>query len=280
MSDIPPDLLALPPGATPILSSDQVGPSVLGGPQWGIFKQTGEPLIAVDSAASVPANSTESIDYARDYRVSDYPQEKGAFQSYNKVQVPFQAKVGFLISTTRTDFLNAIEAAAASLDIVTVVTPEIQYASANIIHYAYRRDGRSGRQLIRVDVWCEEIRISGGVLLSSSSDTTQSPNAAPPTQSGPAQPIATIQNPPTATDTSVGGGFTPVGDQNFTPTSGQIATSAANPGVLNLQGSGPGGFMSLPNLPPGVPNSTGGGASSVFTDVGNALVDTPMAVPF
>lgn len=157
-----------------------------GPPQWGIFSQGGGPILVTDAVASV--------EYARDYHVSDFPQEKGAFASYNKVQVPYQAKVGFLIAQSRIEFLNAVEAAVASLQFVSVVTPEISYPSANLTHYSYRREIRSGVTLIRVDVWCEEIRIIAGAP----PNNAQSTNAATPTQSGQVQAQGTATTEPGA----------------------------------------------------------------------------------
>jgi hypothetical protein len=223
--------------------------SFLSGPQWGIFDQNGNPLLTVDSV--------DSIDYARDYRISDYPQEMGAFESYNKVQVPFQSKIGFLIGPSRAAFLGSIEAATASLDLVTVVTPDIQYPSANLTHYGYRRESRSGVSLIRVDVWCEEVRIIQGSSLSNS----QSTNGASPTQSGPTQGLQTSQNAPPASDTSVGGGFSTGGLDMSAAAPSQL------PGNVNLV-SPPGGILGGASfLPAGIPNSTGGGASSLTTDL-------------
>ena len=52
---------------------DAIGLGVFSGPQWGIFAQSGAPVLV--------ANSVFGIEYARDYRISDYPQEQGAFES-------------------------------------------------------------------------------------------------------------------------------------------------------------------------------------------------------
>lgn len=231
--------------------------------QWGIFTQSGQPLIAVDS--------TDSVEYARDYRVSDYPQEQGAFQSYNKVQTPFQAKVGFLIAASRTDFLNAIEAACASLDLVAVVTPEISYASANLTHYGYRRDGQSGRELIRVDVWCEEIRVTAG----SSTANSRSNNAATPTQSGNVQASPTAQNAPAPSGPGYG----------TDPATGAPATAdtPANAGGGFGTGAGDTSGLVFPSgggttIPPGIPNGTGGGASSMTTDLNDVLTPVPFGM--
>lgn len=163
--------------ATILLTEDSPSTAAFGPQQWGIFTQDGAPVIVHDSVASV--------EYARDYRISDYPQEKGAFQSYNKVKVPFQAKVGFLISETRRDCLQALEKVVESLDLVTVVTPELSYPSANTIHYGFQRTLRSGVTLIRVDVWCQEVRIIGAPV----PGVTQSTNGATPTESGQVQAV-------------------------------------------------------------------------------------------
>jgi hypothetical protein len=130
---------------------------LLAPPAWGIFDSSGKAILEVDSFAD--------IDYARDYSVSDAPQEQGAWESYNKVQQPYQAKIGFLIARSRFAFLQSVEAAAASLQLVSVVTPEIAYPSANITHYGYKRTQVNGVTMIRVEVWLEEIRVTAGTQL-------------------------------------------------------------------------------------------------------------------
>lgn len=264
--------------ATGLLTADAPGlGSAFGPPQWGIFKQGGQPILVTDSVADV--------DYTRDYQISTYPQESGAFQSYNKVQRPFQSKVGFYISTTRTQFLNAIEFAVESLDLVTVVTPEIRYPSANLIRYNYRREARSGVSMFRVEVWCEEVRIVSGAALSKS----QSTNAAGATQSGIVQPVETTQNAPTGTDgapaadgtpaatpATVGGSFpTTTGNSGetvfFQPETGQAIVVA--PGA------------STTTIPEGIPSATGSAGAQLppttltFTDGIPIEVPVPLEPP-
>jgi len=218
-----------------LLTADDPGlGGVFGVGRWGIFGRDGSPILAVDSVGDV--------DYSRDYAISDYPQEQGAFASYNKVQTPFQAKIGFYISTSRIQFLNAVEAAVQSLNLVTVVTPEIRYASANLKHYNYRRDARNGAKLIRVEIWCEQVR----VIVGEPPTNPQSTNAAKPSQSGQVQPTTTTQTAPAASNTGVGGGFVADSPNKY-------------PGFVTKDG--------LPTLPtdrfgPGIPNSTGGGESA------------------
>ena len=207
---VPP--LPVPPGGVnlvaPILATaDVAGLSALvGGPQWGIFSQGGAPVLQADSV--------NSFDYERGYLVSDYPQEQGAFQSYNKVQAPYDAAFSFLTSETRFEFLNSIEAACASLALYVVVTPEISYTSANLVRYKPRtRTSRSGVTMITVDVWLKEIRVTAGASLSSSSaapsptssTTTSSTGGTSPTQTG----LPNAQSPDAASPVS-GGSVQPV----------------------------------------------------------------------
>ncbi len=156
-----------------------------GGPVWGIFDQDGNTVLAADSVASV--------EYQDPWRISDYPQEQGAFESYNKVKSPFTVKIAFLISgdiSNRSDFLETLQRAVESLDLFVVVTPEISYDSANLSFSTYRRTARSGPQLIRVEVWLEEIRVVPTETLSN----TKSTNGAVTQNNGSVSPNATGPN--------------------------------------------------------------------------------------
>lgn len=150
-----------------ILTADAIGLfAFFGQPEWGIFASgSGAPLLLADSVYSV--------EYSRDYQISDFPQEAGAFASYNKVQVPFQAKVSFLANRLRYNFFATVEQATASLDLVTVVMPEFTYPNANITHYGFRRTARNGKTLVMFEVWCEEVRILASSKLSGSNTGTK-----------------------------------------------------------------------------------------------------------
>lgn len=169
------------------MRADSLNPARFGSPQWGIFSGTG--------GAILESNSVLAVEYARDYNVSDYPQEQGAFQSYNKVTIPYLAKVTFVITDTRQQFLGAVEAAVRSLQLVSVITPEVSYSSANLTHYDYRRQ-KQNINLIDVTVWCREIRVAGqtqqtnaGTGASNIGASTASPNGASTT------PLGTVQAP-------------------------------------------------------------------------------------
>lgn len=146
------------PSVASLLTADSPGVLSTSPPMWGIFQQTGAPYLVADSVGSV--------EYRRGYDVSDYPQEQGAFATYNKVQRPYDSKVTLLSSLTRQQLLNVLEPAVASLSLVSVVTPEVSYQSANLTDYAIRpRTARSGVSLVTVDVWLKEIRVTATTSL-------------------------------------------------------------------------------------------------------------------
>lgn len=121
-------------------------------PRWGIFLKG--KLIA-------EADNVLSVEYRQDSRVSQYPQEQGAFQSYNKVATPFEARVQLTKGGSEFDrsaFLKAIESAARSLDLYDVATPERTYSNANIERFDYRRTAHNGAGLITVEIWLVEVR--------------------------------------------------------------------------------------------------------------------------
>ena len=148
---------AFPPSELPpFVSSDSPTiKSALGPQQWGIFDSNGTPVIQSDSVVEV--------DFANEYRISDYPIENGGFESYNKVATPFDARLIFTKGgndSTRASFLASAASALQSLNLYSVLTPEVSYANANVIHYDYRRTAKAGATLITLEVWLREVRVT------------------------------------------------------------------------------------------------------------------------
>lgn len=132
------------------------------GPQWGIFDQQGQPVLTGDSLIS--------MDFRKGYRVADYPIEPNGFESYNKVETPYDAKMTMSVTgggllaipgtqkPDRTAFLDAVAQACASTYLFQMVTPEVTYYNANLIDYNYRRTAEQGVSRIEVDIYIQEIR--------------------------------------------------------------------------------------------------------------------------
>lgn len=214
MADVPnaPGVPALPsfsPGQVALLAADAVliGATALQ-PLWGIYLN-GAPVLASSLASLLGlgalANAVNSVssllgganvanlfsvvdfEYKQDWAVSDYQVEEGAFQSYNKVQNPFDVRMRIAAGGTasnRQALLDIVDAASNSLDLFDVVTPEKIYESCNIDHYDYKRSAGSGLGVIVIDVWLKEIRVTATATF----QNTQQPTAAGQQNVGSVQP--------------------------------------------------------------------------------------------
>jgi hypothetical protein len=155
-------------------------------PVWGVFDTSGNPVAVSDSVVD--------LDFASDSRISNYTQEAGAFNSYNKVQLPSEPRVHLACGGTieeRQAFLAAIDAAKQSTNLYNVVTPEATYLSMNVVGYGYHRDSRNGANLLIVALHLEEVRVTATAQFGQSG-------------TGPALPASQVQNPASADPVSQG----------------------------------------------------------------------------
>lgn len=148
-------------------------------PTWGVFDASGNPVAIADTVTT--------LEYRADSRVPTYPQEDGSFESYNKVQLPYEARVQLVCgrnASYRSAFLEAIEAAKQSTNLYSVVTPDAIYANANIVAYDVRRETHRGVTLLKVSLILEEIRSNAVAAFAN----TQNSASANPTNQGVIQP--------------------------------------------------------------------------------------------
>lgn len=135
---------------------------------WGIY-QGGSPVVLADNVVS--------FDYRQQWAVSDFPVERGGFESYNKVYIPYDARFRFTAGgseSNREALLSSIAAIAGLTTVYNIVTPEAIYPSATITHYDYTRTSNNGLGLMIVDVWTQEIRQTAARAMSSTSSATSS----------------------------------------------------------------------------------------------------------
>jgi hypothetical protein len=190
MVDIPdapgvPNLPDYSPNPVVLLFADAIS-SILsffsGGPTggWGIFLNGGQ---------AFPYNSVIDFDFKQDYTLADEPIEEGSFVSYDKVQHPFDVRMRVASGPSPSDrqaLLVAARAAAADLNLYTVVTPEDVYDSCNITHVDWKRSSDNGVGIVVVDFWFQEIRQSATSTLSN----TQSPTTAGAQSAGNVAPVS------------------------------------------------------------------------------------------
>jgi hypothetical protein len=172
---------------TGLLISDAV--DLLGSlitPPWGVYLN-GTPVIQpatpfgnaistflqpVEEVASlvgfpniVPVSaSTVEFAFAEDWPLSNYPQEQGAFQTYDKVTLPFDVKLRLASGGTESNrqaFLQSCLAIANSFALFDIVTPELVFTSTNATHISWRRTALEGVGLIVVELWFQQISVSG-----------------------------------------------------------------------------------------------------------------------
>lgn len=135
---------------------------------WGLFDPaTGQAVIRPDTFLG--------LEYRSSTRISNYPLEEGAFESYNKVNDPFDIVIGMACGgdqTTVAEFLATAKTLSASLDLYTVATPDEIFESVNIERYDYKRSQRSGAWLVTVNFYLKEIRVNGDTEFTNAPETS------------------------------------------------------------------------------------------------------------
>lgn len=172
----------------------EVGEVVSSGASWGVYDQ--------DGRAALEPDTFLDIDYRNDVKVSNYPQEAGAFASYNKVATPYDCRVRMAIGrdeASRAAFLEQCDIMLQGIDLFTVVTPETTYTNAALEAYDYRRESKNGVSMIVVDLKFTEVRTPALATFSPptpSAPTGDAPaidpqvNTANPVSSGQVQALA------------------------------------------------------------------------------------------
>ena len=164
-----------------VVSDVQIFLNMFATSQWGIYEGNKKIIIP---------DSIVGFDFKKDFRISDYPQEKGGFQSYNKVELPYDCHVRMTKCGTesdRADFLNQVRSLATTLKLYNVLTPEIVYDNASITHYDYRRSSENGVGLLTVDLHLQEIRVTA-----MTTTITASPDGATSKSGGTVQPVTSF----------------------------------------------------------------------------------------
>lgn len=154
------------------------------------------PLGLAGGAGSKMPDSIVSMDYKREYKISDAPQELGAFQSYNKVQRPAvihlrMAKGGSVAD--RNAFIAWVELQAAGTKLLAIQTPEQTYGGYCIQDFDYRKSSTDGAGIAIVDVEFLQVRETVVSTLGKATPSIATTTAVPPASAANA---ATVQSAP------------------------------------------------------------------------------------
>lgn len=198
MTDIP-GLPSLPPGvnvlsSVVLLLSDAIGfLTGFAASPWGIY-QNGQPVLTPDSVVSVG--------YKQGWSIADYKIEEGGFQSYDKVDTPFDTRVRLASGgsqANRQALLDGVAAIAGNLELYDVVTPEQVYSSVNISDYNVSRSATNGVGLIQIEIHLIEVRITATTQF----QNTKSPTSQSQVDDGTVQPQSLPAGQTTDISTSV-----------------------------------------------------------------------------
>lgn len=148
---------------------------------------------AANGRVIVP-DSVYAFENRNEFKVSDFPVQRGAFASYNKVSSPFEVTVRLIKSSTlegRARFLQQVDSVLNTLDLYDVVTPERIYQNVNMTRYEVtRRSSQGAYFLAEVDVFFRQI-IQVTAQYSASAAATRNaeqPSARPSVSQGIVQP--------------------------------------------------------------------------------------------
>ena len=180
--------------------------------KWGIFTSltpSKTPTVSPNGAPSAAPtevltgyNTVVGFDFSVDAQLPTYPVEQGGFSSYNKVQLPFGARLQYAVSGGAikvNQFLLKALSLEKDTNLYTVLTPVQTLQNVNVKHVDYKQTSRAGITLLTVNVWLDEIRqtatsttpisTTGNQI---SATQTRTPSAQAQTQSGVVQTQAAI----------------------------------------------------------------------------------------
>ncbi|MES2348874.1 MAG: hypothetical protein V4641_15040 [Pseudomonadota bacterium] len=147
---------------------------------WGIVDEAGNPIAAYDSFTAMR--------YRNESQISTYPVELGGFVAYNKVANPYDIQVVLTCGGSEarvSQFLVDIQIMQESLSLVSIISPEFTYESANITGIDYARTQSEGSHMIAATLTCVEVRQTARADFS----TNKNPEADDPKSLGQIQTV-------------------------------------------------------------------------------------------
>jgi hypothetical protein len=166
----------------------------------------------------ITPDTVSNFDYKTDTRVSDFPVQRGAFASYNKVQMPAEIRMVLICSginfvqsavnsiipqfganfMEKDAFLTTLESMRSGTDLYNIITPDAQYKGFTLERFDYARSATQGATMLAVDAVFREVRQVGTANASVNglpSVNSNSDSAANPVNNGVAQTYAYGTNP-------------------------------------------------------------------------------------
>lgn len=209
--------------------------------EWGIYKDVTTPFGTgrvqvvgqnvgnfLINVSGIGSGNFLEMAFRLSYDISKYPVEQGSFQSYNKVQKPYDVVTTVTAggsNLNRATLLQQVQVIIGTTDLYTVLTPEGPIDSLNPIGYSIERRHDRGLGLLMVEIFWEQIRPAGEPTFS----TTQTPTS-------PAATAATVPG-----ETPITNPTTPFASATSQSTQGvvspsQVPSSVSGPIGVKLKG--------------------------------------------
>lgn len=126
------------------------------GQQWFVLSDD-------DGTEIAKFDSVIQVEPTKEHRIGSYPIEDGSFETYSKVEMPFEGRIALACggaAEARQAFLTAVSDACESLDLYSIIGPDCTYDSLNFVRYGLRRGAQEGNGLLIVDLFAEEVRVT------------------------------------------------------------------------------------------------------------------------
>lgn len=121
--------------------------------KWSILDEDGEKAFNFDTF--------QTADYKAEAKIVQSPVEEGSFASYNMTTTPTEVSCTLTKSGYSSDlmaFVDALQNYVDSTDLLTVVTPEREYANMKLIKFNFTRSADNGTDRIIADLTFQEVR--------------------------------------------------------------------------------------------------------------------------
>lgn len=123
-------------------------------------------------------DSFKELEYKHEWRLPNYPQEMGSFQTYNKVDLPYDLRITMTKGGSRGDtakFLSSVQKMAESTDLFTVYTPNVRYENLCVQSYSQRRTATNGVTMLTVEIVFLKIRQATSATFTNTNSTPAVP---------------------------------------------------------------------------------------------------------
>lgn len=146
---------SVPPSPQPAFSTSDSAttPTAATVPEWGVFDAAGKPAFVVDTYMQIKPND--------DVKVSTFPVEKGAFGSFNKVNIPNDVELVVSLGNDQaamTELLSVLKTMINSTDLFTIVTPNESFLNMSLEKKNYSRTSKNGVSRLEVHLKFIEVR--------------------------------------------------------------------------------------------------------------------------